>query len=61
MKHPADGNIVLMHDLYPTSYHASAIAIPRLIKKGYKIVSVSELAKLHHKTLEKGTIYYSMR
>lgn len=61
MKNPRNGNIVLMHDLYPTSYHASAIAIPELIQRGYKIVSVSKLAKLQGEKLKKGMIYYSVQ
>lgn len=61
MKHPKNGNIVLMHDLYSTSYHATKIAVPRLIQKGYKIVSVSQLAKLEKKTLKRGRTYGAIR
>lgn len=39
-----DGDIVLMHDLYSTSAEAAAILIPELTKRGYQLVTVSEMA-----------------
>lgn len=57
MKNPKDGDIVLMHDLYKPSYKATQKVVPELIKKGYKIVSVSELAKIKEKKLKKGKTY----
>lgn len=39
-----DGDIVLMHDLYDATAEASETLIPELIKRGYQLVTVSELA-----------------
>lgn len=38
-----DGDIILMHDLYPSTAAAVAILIPELQEKGYQLVTVSEL------------------
>lgn len=40
-----DGDIVLMHDLYSSTAEASETIIPALIKKGYQLVTVEELAE----------------
>lgn len=39
-----DGDIVLMHDLYGTTADAAAVIIPELTKRGYQLVTVSEMA-----------------
>lgn len=39
-----DGDIILMHDLYEATGDASDILIPELVKRGYQLVTVSELA-----------------
>lgn len=39
-----DGDIVLMHDLYETTADAVEVMVPELIKRGYQLVTVSELA-----------------
>ena len=39
-----DGDIVLMHDIHPTTIAAAEIVIPELVKRGYQLVTVSELA-----------------
>ncbi|MBQ3142229.1 MAG: polysaccharide deacetylase family protein [Bacilli bacterium] len=51
-----DGAIILMHDIYPTSKEAVKMLIPELISNGYKLVTVSELAKIKGKTLVPGQI-----
>lgn len=53
-----DGSVVLMHDLYEPTVEASEIIIPELIKQGYKLVTVSELAEKRGVTLEAGKDYY---
>lgn len=40
-----DGTIILMHDIHEPSVQASLRLIPDLIAKGYKLVTVSELAE----------------
>lgn len=39
-----DGDIVLMHDIYPTTADAAVVLIPELTARGYQLVTVSELA-----------------
>lgn len=39
-----DGDIVLMHDLYEATADASETIIPELVKRGFQLVTVSELS-----------------
>lgn len=55
-----DGDIILMHDLYESSLEASKIVIPELIKRGYQLVTVSEMAEYREVTLKIGQSYYNM-
>lgn len=56
-----DGAIILMHELYDSSYEALKIILPWAYANGYQVVSVSELAKIKGKTLEYGKAYLSLR
>ena len=56
-----DGDIVLMHDLQDTTKVGIERILPELYVRGYRIVTVSELAKIKEKTLETKTIYRSMK
>lgn len=56
-----DGDIVLFHDLYDTTAAAIEIIVPKLIKEGYQIVTVSELFEAKGITLEGGNVYYNAR
>lgn len=38
-----DGSIILMHDIYPSTADAVEMIVPKLVKKGYQIVTVSQL------------------
>ena len=40
----SDGDIVLMHDLYGQTAAASRVIIPELLRRGYQLVTVSELS-----------------
>ncbi|MDO5408861.1 MAG: polysaccharide deacetylase family protein [Lachnospiraceae bacterium] len=53
-----DGSIVLMHDLYASTADASAKIIPALIKKGYQLVTVEEMAA-GRGGMKAGKRYYS--
>jgi len=61
MKHVQDGDIILMHDLHEPTMKAALELIPKLKKKGYQIVTVSELAKYKGYKLKDGKVYYSFR
>lgn len=52
-----DGDIILMHDIYFSTLQAIKKTIPILAKNGYKITTVSELAKLKGCTLEARHLY----
>lgn len=56
-----DGAIILMHELYDSSYESLKIILPWLYTNGYQVVSVSELFKIKGKTLEYGKAYLSLR
>ncbi|MCI8285093.1 MAG: polysaccharide deacetylase family protein [Clostridia bacterium] len=56
-----DGDIVLMHDLYPSTADACDVLIPELIGRGYQLVTVSELASAKGITPEPGKLYRSFR
>lgn len=47
-----DGDIVLMHDLYPTTVEAAIRAIDYLLENGYAIVSLDEMYRLRGSTPE---------
>lgn len=38
-----DGSIILLHDIYESTYDATCIILARLYAEGYEVVSVSEL------------------
>lgn len=60
LNHVKDGDIVLMHDIHYSSVVAAETIIPALIKRGYQLVTVSELAKYKGKTtLHAGKTYYN--
>ena len=61
MKKVKDGDIILMHDIHSTSVDAAIELIPKLIKKGYQLVTVSELANARGVKLKNGKTYYSFR
>ena len=53
----SDGDIILMHDLYPSTAAAMEIVIPELTRRGYQLVTVSELAEAKGIDLEAGEAY----
>ena len=54
-----DGDIVLMHDTYSETVEAIKIALPELIARGYKITTVSQLAKEKKVQLTAHVVYTS--
>lgn len=53
-----DGDIVLMHDLYPSTAVAAEEIIAQLSQKGFQLVTVSELMAAKGKTLVPGKVHY---
>lgn len=56
-KEVKDGDIILMHNIYDTTAAAVEQLIPWLQKKGYDVLTVSELMARNNKTIEKGRVY----
>ena len=61
MSNVRDGDIILMHDLYSSTADAVERMIPELKKKGYQLVTVSELAQYRKVNLKSGERYSQMR
>lgn len=57
MENAKDGGIILMHDIHTESVDAAIELIPKLLEKGYQLVTVSELAAYKNVTLENGEKY----
>ena len=56
-----DGDIVLMHDIRPSTAKAVDHILTELEKKGFAFVTVSDLFKLKNKSLIKGEFYHSCK
>ncbi len=56
-----DGEIILLHDIHSWSVDAAIEAIPKLIEKGYQLVSVSEMAEAKGIELQDGEVYFSFK
>lgn len=59
MSHLHDGNIILMHDVYRSSERAAIRIISALERKGYQMVTVSELALCRKQKLKAGKRYFN--
>lgn len=59
LKHVEDGEIILLHDIHKETVDAVRIMLPKLIKKGYQIVTVSEMARARGVVLKDGQKYFS--
>lgn len=56
----SDGSIILMHDIHPTTVDAALYLIPELQRRGYQLVTVSELAA-YRGGMTAGNAYRSFR
>ncbi|MCL2320963.1 MAG: polysaccharide deacetylase family protein [Oscillospiraceae bacterium] len=52
-----DGNVILLHDIHPTSVEAALRILQDYSEKGYKFVTVSELFKIKNIVLSSGVSY----
>ena len=57
MNNVSDGDIILCHDLHETTVDAMESVIPKLIAKGYQLVTVSELMSYSTEKIEAGGLY----
>ncbi len=61
LKYSGEGAVVLLHDIHKTSVDGFIKALPKLVKKHYELVTVSELFKIHGTTMKKGVMYFSAK
>ena len=54
-----DGDVILIHEIYDFSSDAILQLIPKLRKKGFQLVTISELAYYKGYELKDGKVYYS--
>lgn len=59
MAHISDGDIILMHDLYPATAEAFEEVVPVLIEQGYQLVTVADLYAAKGIPLESGRVYFN--
>lgn len=59
IKKAKDGSFILMHDIYRATANSLEIIIPKLMEKGYKFVTVSELLYYKNIDIKKGNVYSS--
>ena len=55
--HVQDGDIILLHDFFPTSVEAALRIVDRLQEEGYEFVTVEELLRLNGTKAEAGKLY----
>lgn len=58
LTHASDGDIILMHDIYPSTAEAVELLVPALQARGFELVTIPELFKLRGIPLESGHVYY---
>jgi len=57
LKHVADGDVVLLHDMTYSSVKAALNVVDALQNQGYRFVTVSELAKLRSARIRPGQVF----
>lgn len=61
LDHVQDGDIILCHDLYPSTGEAMESVIPALIERGYQLVTISELLEHSKDGRKAGVVYRNNR
>ena len=57
LNHVKDGDIILMHELYGATGDAVARIVPELHKRGFQMVTVSQMAAAKGRSLEAGKLH----
>ncbi len=57
VSHAQDGDIILLHDIFPSSVEAALLAVDRLHQRGFYFVTVDELLSARHIQQENGVSY----
>ena len=61
LRHASDGAVILLHDIHASTVQAAKTFIPELIRRGYQLVTIDELATYKGYTLASGKSYYSFK
>ncbi len=61
LANPQDGDIILLHDTYASSAAALKIILPELYLKGFKVVTVTQLAAQQTKEIKAHQLYRSFK
>lgn len=56
-----DGDIILMHETYYSTYKALELILPELYQEGIQVTTISNLAKLKGINLQSKEIYYNFK
>lgn len=59
--HAKDGDIVLLHDIHKFTVKSMETVIPYLVKQGYQLVTVSEMAEMRDVKLKAGKVYFEFK
>lgn len=59
--HVQDGDIVLLHDIHKFTVKSMETIIPYLVKEGYQLVTVSEMAEARGVELKAGKQYFDFK
>ena len=57
LEHVRDGDVILLHDMSDSSVDATLAIVEELLARGYRFVTVSELARARNITPEPGQVY----
>lgn len=60
VSHARDGDIILLHDIYPSSVDTTLQAVDALLQEGFYFVTVDELFAARGISPEAGTVYRSL-
>ena len=56
-----DGDVILLHDIYPTSVEAALQVVDKLREEGWRFVTVEQLLQYKGRTGETGQVYRAVR
>jgi len=56
-----DGDVILLHDIYPTSVEAALQVVDKLGEEGWRFVTVEQLLQYKGRTGEVGQVYRAVR
>lgn len=59
LSHVQDGDIILLHDIFPTSVEAALRVVDSLQAQGWRFVTVDELLALRGVETQRGEVYHS--